>query len=363
MIGKRNGVLFFSVRYKDSLGNTKAKFMQSKEWKTKREAKEAMDVFLLSVKTNYDKITVDQLFMLYREHTKEKIKQHSIDTQDNYYFNHIKPYLGDLIIRNISPRDILKWQNYLVSKKFSNRYSSSIQHFFRTLINFGLKYEYINRNPFKGDFIVNHEEKKEEMEIWTIDEFNRFIPYAPNLMYEAFFTVLYWSGLRKGEAAALRVEDIDFKNSQINVTKTYDFVNKISTLPKTRNSIRTVAITDNVKSLLEALCKAHKASYEYSEDRYVFGYDAPLAATTIERIKHKMCLASGVKEIRVHDLRHSHVSLLVSLGFSPIEIAKRLGHTVDMVNNVYSHLFKDSQQRMVDRLNDKANSSAPIIKA
>lgn len=363
MIGRRNGVLFFSVRYKDSLGNTKAKFMQNKNWKTKREAKEAMDLFLLSVKTDNNKITVDQLFQLYREHTKEKIKQHSIATQDNYYFNHIKPYLGNLIMKNITPRDILKWQNYLVSKKFSNHYSSSIQHFFRTLINFGQKYEYINRNPFKGDFVTNHEETKEEMEIWPIEDFNRFIPYAPTLTYEAFFTVLYWSGLRKGEATALLVSDIDFKNSQITVTKTYDFVNKISTLPKTKNSIRTVTITDNVKALLNELCKAHRASYDYSDERYVFGYDAPLAATTIERIKHKMCLAAGVKEIRIHDLRHSHVSLLVSLGFSPIEIAKRLGHTVDMVNNVYSHLFKDSQQRMVDRLNDKANSSPVNIKA
>ena len=83
----------------------------------------------------------------------------------------------------------------------------------------------------------------------------------------------------------------------------------------------------------------------------MFYFDKPLDENSIRIKKDRWIKEAGVKRIRIHDLRHSHVSLLISLGFNPFDISKRLGHTVEMVNNVYGHWFQDAQSKMVDKLN------------
>lgn len=89
-----------------------------------------------------------------------------------------------------------------------------------------------------------------------------------------------------------------------------------------------------------------------------------LHQSSIDRHKNSAAVKAGVKIIRMHDFRHSHVSLLVDMGFTPVEIADRLGHTVEMVNNVYSHLFVGSQKRMAEKLEEaskKANEEVQIV--
>lgn len=63
------------------------------------------------------------------------------------------------------------------------------------------------------------------------------------------------------------------------------------------------------------------------------------------------CKKSGVKRIRLHDIRHSHASLLIELGFTPLLIAERLGHEkVETTLNIYSHLYPNKQNQVVDAL-------------
>jgi integrase len=61
--------------------------------------------------------------------------------------------------------------------------------------------------------------------------------------------------------------------------------------------------------------------------------------------------AAGVKRIRIHDIRHSHVAHLIELGFSPVEIAERMGHEGISVTYTYSHLYPSKQKTMADKLN------------
>jgi integrase len=105
------------------------------------------------------------------------------------------------------------------------------------------------------------------------------------------------------------------------------------------------------------LVESYQGYEGLSQDSLVFGMNKHISSTTLKRVQEQACVASGVRIIRIHDLRHSHVSLLVSMGFNPVEIAKRLGHTVEMVNNTYSHLFTSSQQSMADKLNEYAEAS------
>lgn len=366
MIGKtKDGIIFYSIRYEDEDGSTKQKYQQDKKWRTKKEAKEAMDAFLAGLNKHIPNqaLTLDQLYKRYTEFKKDKIKPRSLGTYDKFYYGFIHEYFGGHKINKITPTSIHKWQTWLLDKGIKNNYSSNIQMFFKALLNFAIEFDMLERNPFRGSLIKNTlEYKKADYEIWTPEEFNQFIGYVEDDMYKALFMILYLCGLRKGEAIALTIKDINFNNSTINVSKTYDRTHNIVTTPKTKNSVRSVYMVEELKNQLLKLIELYKKYPEYDEDAILLGYNSHLSETTIKRVQEKACIESKVKIIRIHDLRHSHVSLLIDMGFNPHQIADRLGHTVDMVNNTYAHLFLDTQQKMADMLEARMKGITDPIK-
>lgn len=74
------------------------------------------------------------------------------------------------------------------------------------------------------------------------------------------------------------------------------------------------------------------------------------------------CKISGVKRIRVHDLRHSHVSILIDMGYSATDIANRVGHESIDITYRYAHLFPNSQQGMAARLQDAGSQRRCVQK-
>lgn len=351
MIGKtKDGVYFYSVRYTDQFGNRKQKTQQDKAWTTKKEARQAMEVFLASASNVNDKLTLDGLYDVFERYQKGKIKQRSVDTYAKFYKLYISSYLGKMLISKITPLDIRRWQSWLSDKSLKNNYSSSIQQFLRSLLNFAVKYDYLEKNPFKTSFVKDNSEMKTEIQVWSTEQFKKFIDYVDDDVYRAFFMTLYLCGLRVGEAQALTVGDVSFVSSTLSVNKTYDRTNHVVTSPKTANSVRTVYMVTELRDTLKTLVTDYSKLYGFSDESILFGFDKHLASTTIKRYQEHACALAKVPTIRIHDFRHSHVSLLVDMGFSPYQIAERLGHTVEMVNNTYSHLFLESQQKMAEML-------------
>lgn len=152
--------------------------------------------------------------------------------------------------------------------------------------------------------------------------------------------------MRCGELLALTLSDLDFKSSTISINKTLYHRNreKISTSPKTDNSIRTISMPDAVMQEVQAYTSR---LYGIQPQDRVFGFtDMPLRKN-MARYSEK----ASIPRIRIHDLRHSHVSLLINMGFTPQLIAERIGDTVQMVNSVYGHLYPSKHEEVADRLN------------
>ena len=220
---------------------------------------------------------------------------------------------------------------------------------FKSVLNYGVQYGYLQVNPFVIPKVSRIEQKK-EMQVWSVDEFNQFISVVEDLKWKAVFTTLYYSGLRIGELIALNVEDYDGFNLIVN--KSYDSHHHVSTTPKTKNSYRSVALNKATRALIDELIGIY-ITYKIDVSKQpLFNFNSRLATTTIEERKNRYCKLAEVKQIKIHEFRHSHVSLLISLGFSPFDIANRLGHTVTMVNEVYGHLFDKSQSNIVSALNN-----------
>ena len=187
----------------------------------------------------------------------------------------------------------------------------------------------------------------DEMLFWTRQEFQTFIEVMKDrpASYAVFMT-LYFTGIREGELLALTPSDIDFEKKTLTVNKSYQHLGRedIITTPKTPKSNRTIPIPDGLCTCLQ----------EYMSHCYGLQKDDRLFPYTKSFLYHEMeysCKASGVKRIRVHDIRHSHASLLVEMGFSPLLIAERLGHEkVQTTMDTYSHLYPNKQVEVARQL-------------
>jgi len=153
--------------------------------------------------------------------------------------------------------------------------------------------------------------------------------------------------LTKAELQALTIADVDLKEGIIHISKTYSVIDgkEVITAPKTEKSNRDVLIPH---FLCEILKEQVQRYYKVPPNTRLF----QMSRQPYREQMKKHCKLAGVKKIRLHDLRHSHASLLIELGFSALLVSERLGHeSVSTTLDIYTHLFPSKQVQVVERLN------------
>ncbi len=241
-------------------------------------------------------------------------------------------------------------------------YKNDLFKFIKAILNYGSKWYDFNFTPVynKMTNFTNPNELKKEMLFFTIDEFNQFISVEDDIMFRPLFETLYYMGLRKGELRGLQWKDIDFKNKIMRIYKQipsiYSMDNyKLSPL-KTQNSNRDLPINDLLLADLKRLYNYKKEFKNFSQEWFVFGNDLPLTKDSIRSRKNRNCKLAQVKQIRIHDFRHSCASFLINYGASITLVAKYLGHTkIDETLNTYSHMYQNKLEDIVKLIN-KNNS-------
>lgn len=189
----------------------------------------------------------------------------------------------------------------------------------------------------------------DSMDFYTKDEFDKFISvfdYKP--MSKLMLEILFWTGIRSGELLILTLNDLDFDSNAISINKNYARLeNEYLILePKTPKSKRIIALPE---FLSKDIKEYSTRIYDLQPNARLFPVTKSLLNTEMKRGSNK----SGVKKIRVHDIRHSHASLLIELGFSPLLIAERLGHEkVETTLQTHSHLYPNKQSEIASKLNE-----------
>ena len=359
-LDKKTGTyMFYGSLYKDGKC---IKRYKKRGFETKWEAQAAeveyrKDFFMLP-----KDMTFDRLYKAFREYNTKYVKESTIKS-DQYLYNVLSKEMKD-----IDFLDKIQMQK-LIDKfddKFSKSYVSRIYFFLSKLYKFGMVSGYIKENPMtyvKRDLRLN--ERKIEMTIWQQNDFNKFIENVDKEMYRCFFMVLFYMGLRKGEAMALQWKDIDFRKNTIDINKTFRYKEqnpqKWLTPPKTNNSYRIITMPN---ILSESLKKWQMECFKYddcTQKMFVFGYYKPISPNSIQRrfdeaYKETVIKYPEVPKIRIHDFRHSHASFLINnmagAGFSDFDIAKRLGDTVETLHNTYAHWFDTKDKSIVDMMNN-----------
>lgn len=212
------------------------------------------------------------------------------------------------------------------------------------------------KNPSR--MIGNIKSKKTKVDFWTLEEFQKVISllykgdYYEHYLFMSFW-LLFMTGMRIGEAAALHWSDIDFETGLLSITKTlyyktmtdYKFVE-----PKTQASIRTIYIDADTLNELKAWKKVQQQVLPNCE--LVLSYNGtPTSKTTLPRALEKLAGLAGVHRIKIHALRHSHASLLISMGENPLLIKERLGHEkIQTTLGTYGHLYPNTNLEVANKL-------------
>ncbi len=219
-------------------------------------------------------------------------------------------------------------------------------------------------NPSK--IIGNVKKVKTKVDFWTKEEFEKVISliYKEDY-YQHFLFISLWflfmTGMRIGEATAIQWEDMDFDTGVLSITKTlyYKNQNEYSFIePKTRANIRSIALDDDT---LQNLKEWRKVQSEVVKTGYVMSYNGiPTQKHTIAHAITRVSKMAGIHRIKTHALRHSHTSLLISMGENPLIIKDRLGHEdIETTLGTYGHLYPNSNFEVAHKLKGVIQYSSP----
>ena len=345
---KENGTWYVQFRYTDWKGERQQKLKRG--FATKKEAQAWEREFLMEKQADIN-MSFESFVGLYEKDIKPKIKLNTWITKESIIKQKILPYFQKRKLSEITAKDIIDWQNEIREltdchgRPLSKTYLKTVHNQLSAIFNHAIRYYGLQINPAQKAGNMGVEEKK-EMLFWTKDEYTKFSEAMMDkpISYYAF-EMLYWCGIREGELLALTPADFNFERGTVSINKSYQRINKqdVITTPKTPKSIRVIQMP---KFLCEEIQDYFKMFYSLDSDSRIF----PISKNYLHREMARGSKATGVKRIRIHDLRHSHVSLLIDMGFTALAIADRVGHESIDITFRYAHLFPTRQIEMADKL-------------
>lgn len=314
------------------------------------------------------RMTVQQLYDEYIRAKTHEVRETTLDKSKTVLGLHVLPILKDYKIDKLTIPVLEDWKRQIEDKGLSIRTRKNIYSEFRTILNYAVKMEYIQKNPLLkvGNFKAPLELKK-EMQFYTPEEFHKFITAAKEFAersetdgslyewnYYVFFCIAFYMGMRKGEIYALQWTDIKDDNL-MSITKSLNQKmqgNNLITPPKNTSSIRTIEIPKPLVVILNEHKQRCMQFDGFNENLYICGGNRPIRDTTVQNMNERFAKTAEVKRIRLHDFRHSHASLLANEGINIQEIARRLGHSdIEMTLQTYAHLYPRESERAIGILN------------
>ncbi len=349
----KRGSWMFRVYVKDKFGNRKQKCRSG--YRTKSEAKLAEQQFLQITNRTYSDLTFQDLYEEFIKHKFQSLKPQSKRSVVSRYQKHILPFFKDYKIDHIDQKVYLEWKETIIKKEFSFKYNSSLHGAVVSILNYAMNFYDLERNIASKVGNFSKQEYIRKVNFWTYEEFVTFINHVDDLVYKSLYIALYNTGMRLGECLALNWHDLINDYISINKTLSKEKTNgeHIFTTPKTKSSSRQIKLDNITISSLKELRDHYQKHVGFEENWFIFGGLNPLPQSNVGRRKKIYCLKANVKEIKTHDFRHSHATLLLSKGIPVTVISKRLGHSdLNMTLNTYSHLIPEDENKAIDLLNN-----------
>lgn len=313
------------------------------------------------------RMTVQELFEKFEVYHANETRQSSHNKAMQILRTHVLPTMAECRLDRLSKERLAEWKNSIAAQDLSIVTKKNIYQAFNSMLNYAVKLDYILKNPLSalGTFkdANRFDKTAEKIQYYTAEQFLAFLAIAKERAntverwgYYVFFAIAFYTGARKGEIHALRWSDID--GDILHIRRSITQKQKgddVETPPKNPSSVRDIQIPKPLLGILNEHKQRQQeaAPVQFSEDLRVCGGERPLRDTSVDNKNRAFAKAAGLPHIRIHDFRHSHVSVLVNEGINIQEIARRLGHAdLKMTLNTYSHLYPREEERAVQILNE-----------
>lgn len=290
---------------------------------------------------------------LYRRYVDSRIsdKLSTSIIRDSIVSSRIMPFFGEMIISDITMDTVAQWHRCFYKENgtplFKDTYLRSLHSRLSAILNYAVYNGWISKNPAKMNSIGK--KNADERPVWRPDEYARFRDVMADepVCYYAF-EVLYFCGLRLGELLALTIEDYNPEKRELRIIKSLQRLRgkDVVTSPKTAKSVRTVKLAkglcDELDEYINTLPEVKPTCRLFDVSKGQLSYEL-----------RKGIKKTGLKPITIHCFRHSHITNLIAAGFSPVDIAKRVGHESIYITLHYSHAFKDIEDQMTDSIDNQ----------
>lgn len=331
-------------------------------FKTQREAKEYERSFLDQQSANSD-ILFSNLVENYMNDMGHRLKPTTMSSKEHIIRTKLLPYFGNTKVCDIDTISVRKWQNELLAYRdengcpYAQTYLKSIHNQLSTILNYAVRHYRLRVNPCHLAGSIG-KKRAAEMKFWTREQYEQFAGTIKKSALKLGFDILFFSGIREGELLALTPADI-LPDRKLNICKNYAKVKgqELFMIPKTDKSNRVVSIPEFLYNEIQEYISR---LYGIDKGDRIFYYTK---SALIREIKVG-ALAAGLEPIRVHDLRHSHASMLINMKIDIMEISERLGHeSVKTTWDTYAHLYPDTDIELAERLNELRLPAVPSEEA
>ena len=339
-------------------------------FKTIKEAKQAERNLLLDVEENglpsnqsdgFQDPTFEELASLWLENYKTTVKPSTFENVQSKIKKMTEEHFKEMKLKKIT---VAYCQRVVIelSKSYVlyNHYLSVINRIFK----YAVLMDILNSNPFDKVIKPKSRQTQRKGNFLTKEELKEFLKLAQTATLSYFFPLVHlmsYTGLRQGEALALKWSDIDFENKKITVNKTAVRIKEKQTLqtPKTKNSKRVISIDPTTLSILKSWKKDQIKIYFKNgkhfegDENFIFTnqWSDWVRINNFIRYFKRFIADHKLKQITPHGLRHTHASLLFSAGVEPKNISDRLGHsTIKITLDLYTHITEEQRTDTVEKL-------------
>lgn len=310
----------------------------------------------------------DDLWAIYRKKKEAELAVSSFYDLNWLYDKFISPYFTGKSLPSLKKSDYAEWQTELWASKnpktdnyYTQKYLTKVRSMLQAFLSW-CEETYDILNQYKLVRKPKRKEFKKEMAFWEIAEFQRFQETVDDIYWKTFFMSLFYSGCRVGEILALSDRDVVKENGYYYFNINKGVTRKTSktddkflvTAPKTNTSNRKIQLPSVMTEQIDTYFAFKRENG--IEPAFFFGGTAPIPQRTYQRYFERYTKAAELKHIRIHDLRHSHASMLIHLNVPITVVSKRLGHSsVKMTLERYSHCYSDGENIAISAL-DEATS-------
>jgi integrase len=296
-----------------------------------------------------DRITVSEFIENYMETVaKDTLRPRTQELMWSFIRVHIGPSLGKIKLKDLGPHHLQTFYRQKMDAGLSRRTVQLLHVTIRRVLNQAVSWGVITKNVCSQ--VRAPRPIKKAPTFFTKEQLNTFLSSVRGHRWYLIYLLLVYGGFREGEVLGIHVEDCDMVNRVINVRHAVLTLKGglVITEPKTESSKRAVSLPkvayDELKIHLEQLERKQGLIFTTSSGK-------PVSPRNLIRHFKIALKTAGLPDIRIHDLRHSHASLLLAAGTNPKVVQERLGHaSITLTLNTYSHVIPSLQEEVARKL-------------